>query len=619
MKKTLPALLLLCLYATLTMAQAHFTWKIDKVSARELQLTFSGSFDPGWHLNEQSLTVEQSRGLRAVGTFANGRQRFAITEAEWSLKGYMEYLVCTDEQCLAPQYVEFSSSGTADLTANAPTAASSPSQGTNGTAPSLPQPTDGSAPSPVRGDTIASSATTAAAPTPSKDINAATPSLVQTDTTTAVAISQAAPLQLMLTAFLAGLLALLTPCVWPVIPLTVSFFLKNGRGRRDALLFGASIIGIFLLLGLGMTLLLGADAMNQLATNAVFNVVCFIALTLFGLSFIGLFNISLPSSWATSLDTAATRRGGTLGILLMALTLVVVSFSCTAPIVGTLLVDIATSSASILSPILGMTAFALALALPFTLFALFPSLMKRMPRSGMWMKHVKVTLGILELAFALKFLSVADMAYGWHLLSWRSFLIVWIVLFSALALYLLLQWRNSRIAALCGLLPLSLTLYLANGLLGGDTRIVSAFMPPRDDVAQTIYTDYHEGIAAAQREQKPIFLDFTGYGCVNCRKMEAAVFTDKRVKELLSRYIIIRLYVDDRTSLNKPQQVKQPDGTMRTLRTVGDRWSYLEQQRFGQLTQPLYVLLRPDGSLLSTTVRSYDEDTEAFLQWLAVK
>ena len=419
----------------------------------------------------------------------------------------------------------------------------------------------------------------------------------------------------MLTAFLAGLLALLTPCVWPVIPLTVSFFLKNGRGRRDALLFGASIIGIFLLLGLGMTLLLGADAMNQLATNAVFNVVCFIALTLFGLSFIGLFNISLPSSWATSLDTAATRRGGTLGILLMALTLVVVSFSCTAPIVGTLLVDITTSSASILSPILGMTAFAFALALPFTLFALFPSLMKRMPRSGMWMKHVKVTLGILELAFALKFLSVADMAYGWQLLSWRSFLIVWIVLFSALALYLLLQWRNSRIAALCGLLPLSLTLYLANGLLGGDTRLVSAFMPPRDDVAQTIYTDYHEGIAAAQREQKPIFLDFTGYGCVNCRKMEAAVWSDPQVGDLLNnRYVLVSLYVDDKTPLAEPVVVTE-NGQQRTLRTVGDKWSYLQRTKFGANAQPFYVLLDNDGHPLAGS-RAYDEDVAAYVGFL---
>lgn len=597
MKKTFFLSSLMLMLSVLIMAQARFTWKIDKHGDKELVLIFTGALDPGWHINEQSLTIETAEGVNTVGTFSDGRQRFAITGRRWSIKGYMEYLVCSDEQCLAPQYVEFNASGEAEEKAD----------------DKLPQTPQAEQSGTQKADTPSHASVDTVAPV-TKDT-----ATIQSPTTPTVPTEQPETptlLRTMLIAFLAGLLALLTPCVWPVIPLTVSFFLKSGRGIRDALLFGGSIVCFFLLLGLGMTLLLGADAMNSLATNAVFNVVCFVVLTLFGLSFIGLFNISLPSSWTTSLDSAATRKGGTLGIMLMALTLVVVSFSCTAPIVGTLLVEIASNRTSLMTPLMGMLSFSMALALPFTLFAVFPSWMKRMPRSGQWMQHVKVVLGVLELAFALKFLSVADMAYGWHLMSWRTFLILWALLFGGLSVYLLLQWRNSRPAALCALLPLLLTVYIINGACGGDTRLVSAFMPPRDDVSQTVYTDYYEGIAEAKRTGRLVFLDFTGYGCVNCRKMEAAVFTDPRVEAELSKYIIIRLYVDDRTPLTAKQTVTSTDGRKITLRTVGDRWSHLEQQRFGQLTQPLYVVLNPDGTMRSPTVYSYNEDTEAFLKWI---
>ena len=597
MKKTFFLSSLMLMLSVLAMAQARFTWKIDKHGDKELVLIFTGALDPGWHINEQSLTIETAEGVNTVGTFSDGRQRFAVTGRRWSIKGYMEYLVCSDEQCLAPQYVEFSANGEAEEKAD----------------DKLPQTPQAEQSGTQKADTPSLVSVDTVAPV-TKDT-----ATIQSPTTPTVPTEQPGTptlLRTMLIAFLAGLLALLTPCVWPVIPLTVSFFLKSGRGIRDALLFGGSIVCFFLLLGLGMTLLLGADAMNSLATNAVFNVVCFVVLTLFGLSFIGLFNISLPSSWTTSLDSAATRKGGTLGIMLMALTLVVVSFSCTAPIVGTLLVEIASNRTSLMTPLMGMLSFSMALALPFTLFAVFPSWMKRMPRSGQWMQHVKVVLGVLELAFALKFLSVADMAYGWHLMSWRTFLILWALLFGGLSVYLLLQWRNSRPAALYALLPLLLTVYIINGACGGDTRLVSAFMPPRDDVSQTFYTDYYEGIAEAKRTGRLVFLDFTGYGCVNCRKMEAAVFTDPRVEAELSKYIIIRLYVDDRTPLTAKQTVTSTDGRKITLRTVGDRWSHLEQQRFGQLTQPLYVVLNPDGTMRSPTVYSYNEDTEAFLKWI---
>jgi thiol:disulfide interchange protein DsbD len=419
-----------------------------------------------------------------------------------------------------------------------------------------------------------------------------------------------------LIAFLAGLLALLTPCVWPIIPLTVSYFLKRGRGVKDAVMFGICIVGIFILLGLAVTSLFGANAMNQLATNAVFNIVCFLALLLFGLSLIGLFTVTLPSSWSANLDSQATKKGGFIGIFLMALTLVVVSFSCTAPIVGTLLVEIVSSESSTYAPLVGMLAFSLALALPFMLFALFPSMLKRMPRSGVWMEHVKVVLGVLEIAFALKFLSVADMAYGWGILSWRTFLIVWALLFGVLTVYFIVKRNTMKWWIIATVLPLLLTIYLINGIAGGDTKLVSAFMPPKTDASETVFDDYEKGMAAARKAGKKVFLDFTGYGCVNCRKMEAAVFTDERVKAEMSGFIVIRLYVDDRTEL--PQKMYVKENTEKVLRTVGDKWSLLEEHKFGQITQPLYAILDADGNALTTTY-SYDEDVEKFIRWLSLR
>lgn len=584
-------------------AQANYTWSLHE-QGDELVLTFNGTFAEGWHLSDQSLTLELADGVQPVGTFGNDRQRLRITKRPWRLRGFMQYIVCSDELCLAPQNVEFSAEGEAA----APGKQDEKPKETGSTA------TPDATPS---GETAADSllsagihtADTAATAAPSAD------TAIHHATTTEAAAAAASPLNVFLVAFLAGLLALLTPCVWPVIPLTVSYFLKNGRGLRDAAIFGCSIVGIFLLLGIAATLIFGAGTMNTLATNAVFNIVCFILLTIFGLSFIGLFQLTLPASWSTSLDAKATQKGGTLGILFMALTLVVVSFSCTAPIVGTLLVQAVAEQGSLLSPIVGMSGFSLALALPFTLFALFPKWLKRMPRSGKWMDIVKVTLGFIELAFALKFLSVADMAYGWHLLPWRTFLIIWAVLFAMLSAYLLYKWRTLRWFTIAALLPIALTAYLANGIMGGDTRLVAAFMPPKDDNATNVFHDYDKGMAEARRTGKRVFLDFTGYGCVNCRKMEAAVFTDAEVKRTLSNFIIIRLYVDDRTPL--PRHVTTADG--RILRTLGDKWSLLEQQRFGQLTQPLYAVTDANGNLLTPTTYSYDEDVERFLKWLETK
>ena len=594
-------------------AQASYTWNVSKGGADELILTFNGRLDDGWHLSDQSIKFEVADGVERIGGFANNRQKLRITKKNYHFKGYMEYIVCSDVSCLAPQYVEF------DVTGEAPSANDVQEGKAKG---------DDAAATPVvstektidANDSVSLSVVQKT-PMDSAIIDLSDPLwkpvLVKNATVVDVAeTGQTGLWRGALIAFLAGLLALLTPCVWPIIPLTVSYFLKRGRGVKDAVMFGICIVGIFILLGLAVTSLFGANAMNQLATNAVFNIVCFLALLLFGLSLIGLFTVTLPSSWSANLDSQATKKGGFIGIFLMALTLVVVSFSCTAPIVGTLLVEIVSSESSTYAPLVGMLAFSLALALPFMLFALFPSMLKRMPRSGVWMEHVKVVLGVLEIAFALKFLSVADMAYGWGILSWRTFLIVWALLFGGLTVYFIVKRNTMKWWIIATVLPLLLTIYLINGIAGGDTKLVSAFMPPKTDASETVFDDYEKGMAAARKAGKKVFLDFTGYGCVNCRKMEAAVFTDERVKAKMSDFIVIRLYVDDRTEL--PQKMYVKENTEKVLRTVGDKWSLLEEHKFGQITQPLYAILDAEGNALTTTY-SYDEDVEKFLRWLSLR
>ena len=594
-------------------AQASYTWNVSKGGADELILTFNGRLDDGWHLSDQSIKFEVADGVERIGGLANNRQKLRITKKNYHFKGYMEYIVCSDVSCLAPQYVEF------DVTGEAPSANDVQEGKAKG---------DDAAATPVvstektidANDSVSLSVVQKT-PMDSVIIDLSDPLwkpvLVKNATVGDVAeTGQTGLWRGALIAFLAGLLALLTPCVWPIIPLTVSYFLKRGRGVKDAVMFGICIVGIFILLGLAVTSLFGANAMNQLATNAVFNIVCFLALLLFGLSLIGLFTVTLPSSWSANLDSQATKKGGFIGIFLMALTLVVVSFSCTAPIVGTLLVEIVSSESSTYAPLVGMLAFSLALALPFMLFALFPSMLKRMPRSGVWMEHVKVVLGVLEIAFALKFLSVADMAYGWGILSWRTFLIVWALLFGGLTVYFIVKRNTMKWWIIATVLPLLLTIYLINGIAGGDTKLVSAFMPPKTDASETVFDDYEKGMAAARKAGKKVFLDFTGYGCVNCRKMEAAVFTDERVKAKMSDFIVIRLYVDDRTEL--PQKMYVKENTEKVLRTVGDKWSLLEEHKFGQITQPLYAILDAEGNALTTTY-SYDEDVEKFLRWLSLR
>ena len=457
---------------------------------------------------------------------------------------------------------------------------------------------------------------------------------------------------------LGGLLAIFTPCVWPIIPMTVSFFIKRGGAAkgttnaqvvRDAVLYGLSIVIIYVGLGLLVTLIFGASALNALSTNAVVNIIFFLILVLFAASFFGAFEITLPSSWSTALNSKSSNTTGFLSILLMAFTLVIVSFSCTGPIIGTLLVEAA--GKSLLAPAMGMLGFAIALALPFSLFAMFPSVLKKLPKSGGWMNTFKVTLAFLELALALKFLSVADLAYGWHILDREVFVSLWIVIFSLLGCYLLGlisfphddedQRKTSVPRLFLAIISLSFAMYMVPGLWGAPLRAISAFAPPmttQDWVmtpgasaphnliaseyttmtnhgGQITFTDYDEGMAFAKENNMPVFLDFNGFGCVNCRKMEAAVLSKPEVAEHMHKYVLISLIVDDKTKLEEPITVEENGKTV-TLKTIGDKWSHMQRAHYQSNAQPYYVQLDADGNRIVEGSYAYDEDIEKFLNWL---
>ncbi|MBQ2291066.1 MAG: thioredoxin family protein [Paludibacteraceae bacterium] len=440
-----------------------------------------------------------------------------------------------------------------------------------------------------------------------------------------------------------GLMAIFTPCVWPIIPMTVSFFIKRGGAQkgttnsqviRDAIFYGVSIVIVYVGLGLLVTLLFGASALNALSTNAVVNIVFFLILVIFAASFFGAFEITLPSSWSTALNSKSGKTTGFISILLMAFTLVIVSFSCTGPIIGTLLVEAA--GKSIMAPAMGMLGFAIALALPFTLFAMFPSVLKKLPKSGGWMNTFKVTLAFLELALALKFLSVADLAYGWHILDREVFIALWIIIFALLGLYLLglisfphddEDHRKTSVSRLfLAIISLSFAMYMIPGLWGAPLRAISAFAPPMSTqdwvltpggaVDQIVFEDYDEGMAYAKEHNMPVFLDFNGYGCVNCRKMEAAVLEKPEVAEHLKKYVIISLIVDDRTELDEPITLIENGETI-TLETVGEKWSHMQRTQYQANAQPYYVQLDADGNKIVETSYAYDEDIDKFLEWLA--
>ena len=674
------------LFSLTAMAQqnpVHFSVQQKQVSPTEVEVIFTAKIDQGWHVystnlpadgpTSASLHVDKAEGVTPVGKlttrgkelnvydktfemklryFENSVgfvQRYKITAKTYSIKGYLEYGACNDEMCLPPTQVEFNfkGNGPASAPAATPTAANAETEKTTTAATDVAA--DGlSALTAMTADTAKKAdvlpADTAGAlkqenAQVNADVNLWQPVIKELSAFNSTKDSTNSSLwSIFFMGILGGFIALLTPCVWPIIPMTVSFFLKRAKddrkkGIRDAVTYGLSIIVIYMGLATLVTWAFGPQKLNELATNAPFNVFFFLLLVVFAFSFFGWFELRLPSSWGNAVDNKASATTGLLSIFLMAFTLSLVSFSCTAPVVGLLLVQAATSGDWV-APAVGMFGFALALALPFTFFALFPTLLKKAPKSGSWMNMIKVVLGFIELAFSLKFLSVADLAYGWHILDRETFLSIWIVLFGLLGLYLIGKLKFPHDdpdqkampvpAIMLGLCSLAFSVYMLPGLWGAPSKAVSAFAPPINtqdfnlapQAVHAAYTDYDEGMRAAAAAGKPVLVDFTGFGCVNCRKMEASVWTDSRVAEKLNKdYVLISLYVDDKTPLKQPVEVKLPDGTSRTLRTIGDKWSYLEQTKFGYLAQPFYVPLDNAGKPLNGSF-SFKEDVPAYLEFL---
>ncbi len=674
------------LFSLTAMAQqnpVHFSVQQKQVSPTEVEVVFTAKIDQGWHVystnlpadgpTSASLHVDKAEGVTPVGKlttrgkelnvydktfemklryFENSVgfvQRYKITAKTYSIKGYLEYGACNDEMCLPPTQVEFNfkGNGPASAPAATPTAANAETEKTTTAATDVAA--DGlSALTAMTADTTKKSdvlpGDTAGSVKQENaqvnaDVNLWQPVIKELSAFNSTKDSANSSLwSIFFMGILGGFIALLTPCVWPIIPMTVSFFLKRAKddrkkGIRDAVTYGLSIIVIYMGLATLVTWAFGPQKLNELATNAPFNVFFFLLLAVFAFSFFGWFELRLPSSWGNAVDNKASATTGLLSIFLMAFTLSLVSFSCTAPVVGLLLVQAATSGDWV-APAVGMFGFALALALPFTFFALFPTLLKKAPKSGSWMNMIKVVLGFIELAFSLKFLSVADLAYGWHILDRETFLSIWIVLFGLLGLYLIGKLKFPHDdpeqkampvpAIMLGLCSLAFSVYMLPGLWGAPCKAVSAFAPPINTqdfnlAPQTVhaaYTDYDEGMRAAAAAGKPVLVDFTGFGCVNCRKMEASVWTDSRVADKLNKdYVLISLYVDDKTPLKQPVEVKMPDGTSRTLRTIGDKWSYLQQTKFGYLAQPFYVPLDNAGKPLNGSF-SFKEDVPAYLEFL---
>ena len=664
------------LAVTAAQAQVKFSVSTKRVSPTEIDVVFTGNIASGWHVYGTDIApggptvatfgTDVLKGAKLKGALRAGAglkrkqdpifdmpvsyfehtaqftQRIELTEKQYEVKGYLRYGACNDENCLPPTTVEMSAKG-ADgpekAAAEAAPATAEKQTETEAEAKEL---------VPAMTDTAtAVLSETAAAPAQAQTAALDSATIRQlwtpvTDKLQALGESHGAAgkglLLIFGLGFLGGLLALVTPCVWPIIPMTVSFFLKRNndraKGIRDALTYGASIVVIYVLLGLVITTLFGASALNDLSTDAFFNIAFFLMLVLFGASFLGGFEIQLPTSWGNAIDAKASNTTGLLSIFLMAFTLALVSFSCTGPIIGFLLVEVSTSGGNQLAPTVGMFGFAVALALPFTLFALFPALLKKTTRGGSWMNKVKVTLGFVELAFALKFFSVADLAYGWHLLDREVFLALWIALFALLALYLFgfvkfphddADERGTSVPAFfVGIASLAFAIYMVPGLWGAPVKAVSAFAPPMNTqdfnlnphtAVEPKFKDYEAGMAYARSVGKPVLIDFTGFGCVNCRKMEAAVWTDNQVRNHIDKdYVLISLYVDDKTPLPETIEV-QENGKTTKLRTVGDRWSYLQRTKFGANAQPFYVLLDGNGDPL-TASRSYDENVGAYLQFL---
>ena len=667
---SLALLLLVAMFCNAQMADpVKFKSHLKTGSTAEAEIVFDGKIAHGWHVYstnlgsdgpiEASFHVDKKDGVELVGKltprgheismmdnmfgmklrfFENSVQfvqKVKFTKPTYTIKAYLEYGACNDEMCMPPTQVNAHFSGKSPAIDGK---AAADEKSADDVAETLKA--GGLDSSMVKAGAVDSVAVADSAAAPQLD-NAEVQKL-WTPVIKELAKFDKPVSNSLLYIFLAGLvggfLALFTPCVWPIIPMTVSFFLKRNKDRkkaiREAITYGVSIVVIYVALGLIVSLLFGASALNALSTNAIFNILFCLLLVVFAASFFGAFEITLPSSWSNKIDQKSDETSGVLSIFLMAFTLSLVSFSCTGPIIGFLLVAVA-SEGSIVAPTIGMLGFAVALAIPFALFAMFPTLLKSAPKSGGWMNVLKVVLGFIELAFALKFLSVADLAYGWHILDRETFLALWIAIFSLLGLYLLGIFsfphddenrRTNVPQFFLALGSLAFAFYMIPGLWGAPLKAVSAFAPPMNTQDFNLYKnevhprfkDFEAGMAAARLEGKPVMIDFTGFGCVNCRKMEAAVWTDAKVADMLNnKYVLISLYVDDKTPLPEQITVTDTDGTQRTLRTVGDKWSYLQRHKFGSNTQPMYILLDNEGKPL-TGSRSYDEDINEYMDFLKV-
>ena len=657
-----------------------FTSTLKTNNTAEAEIVFSGTIDNGWHVYstnlgndgpiEATFHVNKLEGAELVGPLTpRGKeiseydnmfgmklryfeknvqfvQKVKFTKPQYNIDAYLEYGACNDEMCMPPTEVSIVKSGKSPAVA----ADNSKEKDAEKKAEeeAAKEETEKATEAEEAGNTTAEADSVLTSQADSTVSAASSDSDLWASSVAELRalgnednMANRSWLYLLMMGFVGGLLAVAMPCIWPIIPMTVSFFLKRAKddkqkGIRDAITYGLSIIVIYLTLGLLVTGLFGSDTLNAMSTNAYFNIFLFLLLVVFALSFFGWFEIKLPDKWANAVDSKATNTSGLLSIFLMAFTLVLVSFSCTAPIIGLLLVE-TTTSGNWIAPAVGMLGFALALALPFTLFALFPSWLKQAPKSGSWMNTLKVVLGFIELAFALKFFSVADLAYGWHLLDREVFLSLWIVIFGLLGLYLIgkLKFQSDEIGGdinkpmpvLCimgGLVSLAFAVYMIPGLWGAPCKAVSAFAPPMNTqdfnlntkVVEAQYTSYEEGLAAAAAQGKPVLIDFTGFGCVNCRKMEAAVWTDPRVSSKLTKdYVLISLFVDDKTPLKEPMEVTDDNGSKKTLRTVGAKWSWLQSHKYGANAQPFYVAVDAQGHPL-TAARSYDEDIAKYIDFL---
>ena len=675
MKRVFSTLLMSFMFLAVQ-AQIHtpVKWKIklEDSGKPEKEIVFTAVADKGWHLYDMnlpaggpvstSITYETMKGAELVGKVVSSvaptsvydelfamnlrwysgtvtfTQKIKVTDAKaFKLAGELEFMACNDETCLPPERVEFSFNRKNITMTDAGVVAGESDDQAAADSLSLALGTDSLSVS-SDGETAGQLVNpTKIAEALSDNVDLWTPVIDELKAFGESPLdgSDSSLLFIFLAGFAGGFIALLTPCVWPMIPMTVSFFLKRTKNKKkaikDAVMYGVSIIVIYLALGLLITGIFGASALNDLSTNAVFNLLFFALLVLFAVSFFGAFEMVLPSSWTNKLDAKADSTSGILSIFFMAFTLALVSFSCTGPIIGTLLVQ-AASMGSIVAPAVGMFGFAFALAIPFSVFAIFPNMLQSMPKSGGWLNSVKVVLGFLELALALKFFSVADLAYGWRILDRETFLVLWIVIFAMLGFYLLGKIRFSHDSELkyvsvprlfMAIVSLAFAVYMVPGLWGAPLKSISAFAPPLytqdfnlyEDEVHAQFDDYEAGMAYAKKNNKPVMIDFSGYGCVNCRKMEASVWTNPGVKQIIENdYVLITLFVDDKTKLPEVIEIEE-HGKTRKLKTVGDKWSYLQRSKFGANAQPFYVLLDNNGKPLSHSY-AYDEDVNKYIQFL---